>query len=84
MIIRRCWWVGLLLALLVGLRSGRGDAQHAAVRPCLRPDGGRGRVVFLGTSLTAGYGLDPSQAYPALIQQKIDSAGLPFEASTPA
>ncbi len=37
-------------------------------------------MVFLGTSLTAGYGLDdPSQAYPALIQQKIDSAGLPFE-----
>jgi acyl-CoA thioesterase-1 len=37
-------------------------------------------VVFLGTSLTAGLGLDASQAYPALIQQKIDSAGLPFEA----
>jgi len=35
-------------------------------------------VVFLGTSLTAGLGLDPSQAYPALIQQKIDSAGLAF------
>jgi acyl-CoA thioesterase-1 len=33
-------------------------------------------IVFLGTSLTAGYGLDPDQAYPALIQQKIDSAGL--------
>jgi len=34
-------------------------------------------VVFLGTSLTAGYGLsDPSLAYPALIQRKIDSLGL--------
>lgn len=42
--------------------------------------GARGRVVFLGTSLTAGYGLDPSQAFPALLQQKIDSAGLKFEA----
>ena len=39
-----------------------------------------GRVVFLGTSLTAGLGLDPSQAYPALMQQKIDSAGLRFVA----
>ena len=37
-------------------------------------------IVFLGTSLTAGLGLDPEQAYPALIQRKIDSAGLPFEA----
>jgi acyl-CoA thioesterase-1 len=35
-------------------------------------------VVFLGTSLTAGLGIAPEQAYPALIQQKIDSAGLGF------
>jgi acyl-CoA thioesterase I len=35
-------------------------------------------VMFLGTSLTAGLGLDPAQAYPALIQAKIDSAGLRY------
>lgn len=34
--------------------------------------------MFLGTSLTAGFGIDPDQAYPALIQQKIDSAGLNY------
>jgi acyl-CoA thioesterase-1 len=35
--------------------------------------------VFLGTSLTAGYGLpDASLAYPALIQHKLDSAGLRY------
>ncbi|HEY6223148.1 MAG TPA: arylesterase [Gemmatimonadales bacterium] len=35
--------------------------------------------MFLGTSLTAGYGLpDPSLAYPALIQAKLDSAGRRF------
>lgn len=38
----------------------------------------RGSILFLGTSLTAGYGLDPEQAYPALIQKKIDSAGLEY------
>jgi acyl-CoA thioesterase-1 len=43
------------------------------------PDG-RGSIVFLGTSLTAGLGLDPSEAYPALIQERIDAAGLPFVA----
>ena len=32
----------------------------------------------MGTSLTAGYGLGAEFAYPALIQQKIDSAGLPY------
>jgi acyl-CoA thioesterase-1 len=35
-------------------------------------------ILFLGTSLTAGYGLDPGQAYPALIQEKIDAAGLGY------
>jgi acyl-CoA thioesterase-1 len=38
----------------------------------------RPTVVFLGTSLTAGLGIDPEQAYPALIQKKIDSAGLGY------
>lgn len=28
------------------------------------------RVVFLGDSLTAGFGLDPESAYPALIQER--------------
>jgi acyl-CoA thioesterase-1 len=36
-------------------------------------------LVFVGTSLTAGLGLEPDSAYPMLIQRKIDSAGLPFE-----
>jgi acyl-CoA thioesterase-1 len=33
-------------------------------------------VIFFGDSLTAGYGVDPDEAYPALIQQKIDKEGL--------
>jgi acyl-CoA thioesterase I len=33
-------------------------------------------VLFFGTSLTAGLGLDPDEAYPALIQTKIDAAHL--------
>ena len=32
-------------------------------------------MVLLGTSLTAGLGLDPETAYPALLQRKADSAG---------
>lgn len=34
------------------------------------------RVVIMGTSLTAGYGLDPSDAYPALLQKMADSLQL--------
>jgi len=40
------------------------------------PDSSRPVVLFLGTSLTAALGLSESQAYPALIQRKMDSAGL--------
>lgn len=37
-------------------------------------------ILFFGNSLTAGYGLeDPQQAFPALIQKKIDSLGLPYK-----
>ncbi|KQR72671.1 arylesterase [Pedobacter sp. Leaf176] len=36
-------------------------------------------ILFFGTSLTAGYGLDPTEAYPALIQNRIDSLNLPYK-----
>ena len=36
-------------------------------------------IVFFGNSLTAGYGLSPDQAFPALVGTKIDSAGLPYK-----
>jgi len=37
-------------------------------------------VLFIGTSLTAGLGLKPEQAFPALVQAKADSAGTPIVA----
>jgi len=37
-------------------------------------------VLFLGTSLTAGLGVDPAEAYPALVQERLDSAGLRWRA----
>jgi len=35
-------------------------------------------ILFFGNSLTAGYGLEIDQAFPALIQEKIDSLGLDY------
>ena len=37
-------------------------------------------VLFFGTSLTAGYGLQPEQAFPAVIQKKAEQAGTPINA----
>jgi len=36
-------------------------------------------ILFFGDSITAGYGLSEEQAYPALIEQKIDSLDLPYD-----
>jgi acyl-CoA thioesterase-1 len=37
-------------------------------------------VLFLGDSLTAGYGVSPEEAYPALIDEDWRKRGLPLEA----
>ena len=55
--------------------TGKSKAGSIAAAPSARRHG----IVFAGTSLTAGLGLNPDSAYPMLIQRKIDSAGLPFE-----
>jgi acyl-CoA thioesterase I len=35
-------------------------------------------ILFLGDSITSGFGLDPEQAFPALIEEKIEARRLPF------
>ncbi len=37
------------------------------------------KILFFGNSLTAGMGLDPEEAFPAVIQRKLDSLNLPYE-----
>jgi acyl-CoA thioesterase-1 len=39
----------------------------------------RQKLLIVGTSLTAGLGLEPESAYPALLQRKLDSAGIAFK-----
>jgi acyl-CoA thioesterase I len=79
--ISRYGWRGALVAIAIAVAGcGTDDGPRGNEAPAPPAEGERGRVVFLGTSLTAGLGLDPEQAYPAVIQRKIDSAGLPFEA----
>lgn len=66
----------------------RNDASDSArdsvpsgqgVTPSSEAPDSRPVVLFVGTSLTAGLGLDPQEAYPALVQGKIDSAGLEYQ-----
>lgn len=78
MISRYGWWGALVALALAG--CGADDGARGDEAPAPPAEGARARIVFLGTSLTAGLGVDPEQAYPAAIQRKIDSAGLSFEA----
>jgi acyl-CoA thioesterase-1 len=40
---------------------------------------GQKTIVFFGNSLTAGYGVTLDEAFPALIQKRIDSLHLPYK-----
>jgi acyl-CoA thioesterase-1 len=64
------------MAALAACEQSRDDAPAKAAPPEAYPE--RPVVLFLGTSLTAGLGLEPEEAYPALIQQRIDSAGFKY------
>jgi acyl-CoA thioesterase-1 len=54
-------------------------ARSEAASPASGPTTPRPRIVVLGDSLTAGLGLEPGQAYPALLQKRLDTAGLKYE-----
>lgn len=68
-------------SLRVGTGNGRAGTESAAKQTPRTPSsqsplpGPRRTVLMVGTSLTAGLGLDPEDAYPALLQRKADSAG---------
>jgi acyl-CoA thioesterase-1 len=74
----------LLLALSGALSAcGGGPGRAPAASPSASPESSPSTaalpvILFVGTSLTAGYGLDPAESYPARIQEKIDEAGLRY------
>ncbi len=52
----------MTLVLFLGLLAGLGAAEPRT-------------MLFFGDSLTAGYGLDPDEAFPALVQRKLEARG---------
>jgi len=83
------WVLGLLvLACLPACRQEgpsraarpeAGSEASAASGPNRGAEPGRPRIVALGDSLTAGLGLPKTEAYPAVLQQRLDDAGSRFE-----
>ena len=67
-----------MIGVLTGLTGCDRAAGERGAAPVAAGIADRPTIVFLGTSLTAGYGLEPEEAYPALLQKKIDSAGFNY------
>lgn len=55
--------------------SAAADPSRAAPRTT-----DRRTILFVGTSITAGLGLEPDSAYPQLIDMKLDSLRVPYDA----
>jgi acyl-CoA thioesterase I len=74
----------ILSAALAGLAACSGRPRDAVPATAdsavavVTPVDERPVVLCFGTSLTAGLGLAPEEAYPALLQRKVDSARLGF------
>ncbi len=76
---RKILLVTALLVTAVYCRSETGRA--VAERPELPEPSfveARPVILFVGTSITAGYGLGVEQAFPSLIQATVDSVGFAF------
>ena len=54
-------------------------AAAPAAAPIAAQVAARPRIIFLGDSLTAGYGLDLEQSVPSLIQKHLDAEGYKYE-----
>jgi acyl-CoA thioesterase-1 len=70
----------LLCASCAQPEAVRPASASAAARPAEHaPSTSAPRIVFLGDSLTAGYGLAKEESVPSLIQKRLKDGGYPYE-----
>ncbi|SHJ27559.1 arylesterase [Pseudozobellia thermophila] len=74
-------WVILLVSCGEGSKKEASKASEEAPRdPKTEVKDNAKVILFFGNSLTAGYGIDMEEAFPALIQARLDSLGLNYKA----
>ncbi|GAB3266454.1 arylesterase [Larkinella harenae] len=80
------WLVSWLwLALMWGCNSKTETSQTQDEKPSTtdapdkKEENTRKTILFFGNSLTAGYGLDPAEAFPALVGEKAKAAGYDYQ-----
>src|SRR5262245_4434537 len=66
----------LILSVAAALGAACSERLSAAIAPTGLTD--PLKIVALGDSLTSGYGINRTQAYPAVLERSLQEAGLPF------
>ncbi len=69
----------MLMVWLTSLSACDNPATEPRLAPVAQRDADRHVIVCMGDSLTAGYGVDESQAYPALLAERLSADGHDFE-----
>ncbi len=80
----------ILLAFLIGMGCGEPSVQSEKQTPqpksvtptsekITSPKSDKKTIVFFGNSLSAGYGLDPSQGFVGLFEKRIDSLAYDYQ-----
>ena len=72
-------FLSLMLAACGGSSEKQADAGKDSSEVKTEQAASMKTILFFGNSLTAGYGLEPEESFPALIQDKIDSLNLPYK-----
>lgn len=77
--------MAILFSSCSNSEKNRGDDQTNAKPADNAPVGAESssepkNILFFGTSLTAGYGLEQGEAYPELLQKRLDSLKMPYKA----
>ncbi len=74
-----CYFLCLLLIGCGGkTKEKEQDAEAVGTEETTAESSGK-KILFFGDSLTAGYGLDVTDAFPSIIQEKLDSLGMDYQ-----
>ncbi|HSP90825.1 MAG TPA: hypothetical protein VLN08_07960, partial [Vicinamibacterales bacterium] len=68
--------IALAFAAACGREAAAPATQAGSPTPAAAQAASLTKVVFLGDSLTAGYGLSAAESYPSLLGQRLQSRGL--------
>lgn len=82
---RKAVILGFIAAAMAAAGCSRaasfGNGEYELDRPLVLPEttGSRKKIIALGDSLTAGFGLAENESYPYLLQQKLEAEGYEYE-----